>query len=81
MQLTVQQEQKITQINRSLSNVTPSQGSIDKIESLRAVAKRLATQIIVDSEPSREQGLALTALEESVMWAVKGLVLNDPELK
>lgn len=36
---------------------------------LRAAAAGLAELIINSTPPSREQSLAITALEESVMWA------------
>lgn len=63
-------------VERSLTNVTPSGDSIAWIEHIRNDAKVLAQSIIFHSPSSRERSLALTHLEETVMWAVKGIVLN-----
>lgn len=64
-------------IIRSLTNITPSPQAITEIESLRTVAKHLAYSILATSSASREQSLALTHLEETVMWAVKAICLQD----
>lgn len=59
----------------SLTNHSPNGRQIDSIEELRAIAKTYGSLIIRDTPMSREQSLALTKLEESVMWAVKAIVL------
>lgn len=40
-----------------------------RYEQLRATAKALAADLVALTPESREQSLALTALEESVFWA------------
>lgn len=67
---------KVDDLFRSLTNVTPTQEQVDRIESLRAHAKAYGEQIILTTNNSRERSLALTHLEDSTMWAVKGIVLN-----
>lgn len=60
----------------SLTNHTPAgPEAIERIESLRSSAKELGRHIIANCPDSRERSLALTHLEETVMWAVKSLVL------
>jgi len=44
---------------------------------LRDKAKELAQAITENSNPSREQSLALTKLEEAVMWANAGIARNE----
>lgn len=66
-------------LKKSLTNQTPSEATIGNIEMLRAQAKDLGTAIIGACPESRETSLALTHLEEVVMWAVKGLVLHQDE--
>lgn len=61
---------------RSLTNIPPSPETIETIESFRAVAKTMAAAIIEMVPQGRERSLALTKLEELVMWGVKGLVLH-----
>lgn len=63
-------------IIRSLTNRRPDDESIEIIENIRECAITLATLIIDTQEPSRERSLALTKIEEAVMWAVKGCALN-----
>lgn len=36
---------------------------------------------ILELPPNRERSLAITNLEQSAMWLIKGLVINDPESK
>lgn len=61
---------------KSLTNITPSDEQIERIESVRAAGKVLALEICKNTRPSREQSLAATHLEETVMWAVKSIVLE-----
>ncbi|CAJ1315934.1 Acb2/Tad1 domain-containing protein [Paenibacillus nuruki] len=70
------EEQKAA-IERSLTNIRPSDEGITRIEEVRAIAKQFA-HVIVDKCPdSRGKSLALTKLEEAVMWATKSIVLED----
>ena len=69
-------EATIAQVERSLTNITPSEDQIERIEMLRRNARDLARAVIRYSLPSRERSLAITKLEETVMWAVKGVLLN-----
>ena len=48
---------------------SPKPGQNDKYEALRAKAKELAYMIDDLCPKSREQSLAITNLEQSVMWA------------
>jgi len=47
--------------------------------SLREAAKSLAQYILDLTPPSREQSLALTKLEEAVMWANAAIARNEPD--
>jgi hypothetical protein len=69
-------EDLIANLNRSLTNVTPSTETIELIEAVREEAKALGEVILRLVPGSRERSLAITHLEETTMWAVKGLVLN-----
>lgn len=62
-------------IDRSLTNQTPTEIDILYIEHFRATAKQVAVHL-ADLPSSRETLLAITHLEECVMWAVKSIVLN-----
>lgn len=61
---------------RSLSNIRPNDALISDIEEFRTVAKSLGDAIFTFCPHSRERSLALTHLEETVMWAVKSIVVN-----
>lgn len=63
-------------MKRSLTNIRPSDDEIRKIEELREVAKDYAEAVFELVPGSAERTLALRALEESVMWAVKAICLN-----
>lgn len=57
----------------------PSPESLDRITKLRQAYTQLH-DAIEENMPSnsREKSLAITNLEVSAMWAVKAVVLNDP---
>jgi hypothetical protein len=61
----------------SLTNIKPDTAAIDNIEAVREGAKLMVGRIIEMAPASRERSLALTKLEESVMWAVKAIVLEN----
>lgn len=61
---------------------TPSSNCTAKIKVLRQSFSDMADMI--DSLlvlACREKSVAHTKLEEACMWAIKGIVLNDPESK
>lgn len=64
---------------RSLTNHTPSPAALARIEALREAGKGLVDLLFEAVPHSRERSLALTHLEETVMWAVKAVVLTDPD--
>ncbi len=56
---------------------TPEHGQAEKCAEIRSKAKEFAymiTQLVPDS---REQSLAITKLEECVMWANAGIARNQ----
>lgn len=55
----------------------PKEGQPEKYEAIRAKAKEFAEIIMELCPVSREQSLAFTKLEESVMWANASIARND----
>jgi hypothetical protein len=51
----------------------PKEGQPEKYTELRELAKELATRILVLCPEGRETSLALTKIEEAVMWANAGI--------
>jgi hypothetical protein len=62
-------------IEKSMTNIKPTEEQIKKIESLREDYKSLAKCVNEISKDSRYKSLAITSLEESLMWAVKNILL------
>lgn len=50
-----------------------------RYETLRSIAKEFAYRIKGNCPDSREKSLALTKLEESVMWANAAIARNEKE--
>lgn len=69
-------EERKAALDRSLTNQPPTDAQIDRIEKVRDVAKIFGAIIIHNVHDTRERSLALTHLEETTMWAVKGIVLE-----
>lgn len=64
-------------IVRSLTNQTPTPNQIERLESMRALAIDYGKYLNDLLPAGRAQALALTNLEQSVMWAAKAIVQAD----
>lgn len=56
----------------------PSESGLSAIKMLREAFSE-TTVLVQGMNNSREKSIALTKLEEAAMWAIKGVVINDPE--
>lgn len=65
------------QIERAFTYHAPKEGQPEKFESIRLNAKHLAYRIDELCPSSREKALALTKLEEAVMWANAAIARNE----
>ena len=66
----------IQDILKSLTNQPPlHDGVIQKMEEVRIPARQLAESIYNLCPDTRERSLAITHLEETVMWAIKSIAL------
>jgi len=70
-------EKDIADINNRFMYHAPKPGQNEKYISLRDQAGDLATEFLTLVPPSRERSLALTKLEEAVMWANAGIARNE----
>lgn len=64
------------QIENNFMYHSPKNGQQEKYESIRSKAKELAYLIDDMCPGSREKSLAMTKLEESVMWANASVARN-----
>lgn len=73
----VSSEEEISRIENIFVYHAPSNSQIDRYAHLRNQAKGLAYNILAYTPKSREQSLALTALQEAVMWANAAIAINE----
>ena len=71
----------VEEVKRSMTNVRPSDQGINSIEIFRDACKYVVECIFEHIPDCRERSLALTHLEETVMWGVKAICLNDPDAR
>ena len=71
------EEQQLHHLRRSLTNHRPDAEQINRIERVREVGYTFGVTIVTDTPASRAQSLALTKLEEAVMWAVKAIAIEE----
>lgn len=64
-------------IERNFTYHPPSGAQVFRYRELRDTAKRFAYLIVQDSPECREQSLALTHLEQAVMWANAAIARNE----
>ncbi len=68
-------------VDHNLTNHAPkSTGVVLTMELIRGEAKALGRLIQSEVPYSREQSLALTNLEQTVMWAIAGIARNQDDL-
>jgi len=65
------------QIEHNFKYHAPRQGQPEKYEYLRNQAKDLALAFLNQCPESRERSLAITKLEEAVMWANASIARNE----
>ncbi len=70
-------EAQLRQVANNFSYHTPKDEQPARYGALRGTAKAFALHIIENTPPSREQALALTKLEEAVMWANAAIARNE----
>ena len=66
-----------SEIEKRFTYVPPKEGQPEKYQVIRNTAKDLAYLLIFNVPDSRELSLALTKLEETVMWANAGIARNE----
>lgn len=66
-----------TQLDNNFRYHSPKAGQNERYESLRAKAKELAEQINEMCPDSREKSLAVTNLEQAIMWANASIARNE----
>ncbi|MGN7360036.1 Acb2/Tad1 domain-containing protein [Paenibacillus sp. SAF-054] len=64
------------QIENNFKYHAPKEGQPEKYEALRNLAKGMATAIDELCPNSREKSLAMTNLEQAVMWANAAIARN-----
>lgn len=66
-----------SQIENNFSYHPPKSGQQERYELLRSSAKHLAKDIETHCPASREKALAMTNLEQAVMWANAAIARNE----
>ena len=67
------------EIEKRFTHHPPTGDKVAIHENVRAVYRQLATEVSETLPESREKSLAVTALEESLMWANAAIARNDPK--
>lgn len=65
------------QLENNFTYHPPKGDQAARYEEIRAKGKELATHFLNVCPPSRERSLAITNLEESIMWANAAIARNE----
>ena len=68
---------KKSEIENRFTYHSPKDDQPERYEALRKRAKGFATLIVKSTPESREQSLAITHLEQAVMWANASIARNE----
>lgn len=74
-------EQQEAMLKKNFTYHPPKGDQVGRYNVIRSTAKVLAEIILASTPASREQSLALTNLEQSVMWANAAIARNETEVK
>jgi hypothetical protein len=69
-------EEKINDLKHSMTNQTPDEEKIKRIEIIRESYKKTGEEILRNCPQSRHLSIAITCLEESLHRAVKSIALE-----
>jgi hypothetical protein len=67
----------VVKIENSFTYHSPKDDQPERYGTLRELAKTLAMTIHSAVPPGRERALAITKLEEAIMWANKGIACGE----
>lgn len=71
-------DQQLTDLTNRFTYHKPKEGQSERYEQIRCEARNLALVIAGECPPStRETALALTKLEEAIMWANASIARNE----
>lgn len=70
-------QRALARVEKSFTYQAPKGDQPQRYEWLRSEAKDLAIQIMDFCPESRERSLAITHLEQAVMWANKAIAVNE----
>jgi hypothetical protein len=65
------------QIENNFKYHPPKEGQKEKYEAIREKAKELACMLVAMCPESRERSVAMTKVEECVMWANAAIARNE----
>ena len=68
---------QLDQLDKAFTYHPPKENQTPRYEHIRDKGKELATTIVNFTPVSREQSLALTKLEEAIMWANASIARNE----
>ena len=64
-------------IEKSFTAIPPTPFDLERFNQIRDKGKALALLIDINCPDSREKSLAITKIEEAVMWANKSISVNE----
>lgn len=70
--------EQVSELEVRFTYHAPQPGQVDRYNALREQAREFAAAVVAMVPESREQALALTKIEEAVMWANAGIARRDP---
>lgn len=70
-------EQTAECLENNFTHHPPKGDQTIRYVAIRHAMKRMATLILTNTPPSREQSLALTKIEEACMWANAAIARNE----
>lgn len=70
-------DQDKERVENSFTYHSPKEDQAERYAEIRDTALKFAVRIMVECPHSRERSLAMTKLEEAVMWANKAIACNE----
>lgn len=74
-------EQEIQEVNHNFKYHAPTDAKRPKYEVLRDIYRDVALSLLSFCPPSRERSVALTNLEQSLMWGIASIARSPEEIQ
>lgn len=66
-------------LDRTYTYHKPTPDQVERYTAIRTAGRHLADVVVLSTPPSREQSVALTNIQQAIMWANAAIAITEQE--